>query len=201
MPLRQEADGIWVALVAHEDLRDEIDAASVCVRDFQLRYAAIEQEARLMRALCEHPDFEFTGDGVDSAMVRERAQAVSRLLSAESTNVRRLLGAVAEDDAVRIDAMDYRLDDDGEFIEPRRSIDIGPLIAELDRIVRAQGPPDQKRSAGEHRRRVVEGCLRLMEWAMRHELPHAELQESLAVLQAHLARIRPGRSPTEVEGR
>lgn len=120
VPLRMMEAGIWVPIGGERVFfLQALDAGMTCAEDLRRRYVEIAKQARVLRALCEHPQFAFTGDGVDSDMVRERAQELSRRVFFELDNVSRLLSEPIEDDDIVIGGVTFDVDEEEELIEPR----------------------------------------------------------------------------------
>lgn len=104
-----------------------IDAAHVCWVRFRARYDEMVQSARLLRVMCEHPDFVFEGDAISSDMVRERVQALSRALSMEQEEMDRLIDEPRVDDVVYLRDVRYVLDPNTSRLEPHGG-DIEPRV-------------------------------------------------------------------------
>lgn len=120
VPLRMAEDGTWEPLVGQEGFfHHAMDAGKWCAEQLRRRFVEIAKEARLLRALCEHPQFDFDADGIDSEMVRERARALSRLVVGEVDNVARLLSEPRADDDIVIGGVAFDVDEEEEVIEPR----------------------------------------------------------------------------------
>ena len=120
VPLRKMETGFWVPLGGERVFfYQAFDAGIMCATDLRRRYVDVAKQARILRALCEHPQFAFTGEGVDADMVRERARDLSRLISAELENVARLLSEPRDEDDIVIGGMGYEVDEEEELIEPR----------------------------------------------------------------------------------
>jgi hypothetical protein len=117
--LRMAEDGTWEPLAREGGaFLHAIDAGKWCAEELRRTFVEIAREARLLRALCEHPRFEFDFDGIDSEMVRDRAKALSRLVAGEIDNVARLLSEPREDDDIVIGGVAYEVDEEEEVIEP-----------------------------------------------------------------------------------
>lgn len=120
VPLRMADDGTWEPLAGAEGFfHQAIDAAKMCTDAFRRKFVEIAKQARLLRALCEHPRFEFEFDGIDSEMVQESAKTLSRLIFEEVDNVARLLSEPGEEDDIVIGGATYDVDEEEEVIEPR----------------------------------------------------------------------------------
>jgi hypothetical protein len=83
----------------------ELAAARACARALESRYSDIALQARILRVLCEHPEFEFEFAGIDADTVRAQAQAVDELLQAQVLNVRHLVERPGPEDIVRVDGL------------------------------------------------------------------------------------------------
>lgn len=123
VPLRMGEDGTWASLVrAGGFFYHAIDAGKVCADDLQRRYAAIARQARLVRALCEHPAFAFASDGIDADMVREHARALSRMVAAEVDTVARLVSEPRAGDHIVIGGVTCDVNEEETTIEPRSEV-------------------------------------------------------------------------------
>jgi len=108
----------WVSLVADGTyFESEFDAAHVCVDHLTTLWTEIARIIRVIRALCEHPAFEFHGDGVDDEMVRFQARALARCIEPMTEELSLLL----QEPGVR-----DRIDVDGALIAIHIDIDSHP---------------------------------------------------------------------------
>ena len=82
----------WVSLLPEDkSCERELDAARVCLEHVLPRWAVVVHMSRTLRALCEHPGFEFHGDGIDSDMVRRHARVLSKSVHMMSDDLENLL--------------------------------------------------------------------------------------------------------------
>lgn len=95
-----------------------IDAAVDCWQRFRDKYREMVQAARLLRVMCEHPDFGFEGDAISSDLVRDQARTLSRAMSLEEEEVERLLDEPRSDDEVCIRDERYVFDPHSTRLEP-----------------------------------------------------------------------------------
>lgn len=115
----ESARALYVALMFARQLAEwrtvgeyesPMDAARACVSVFFDHWQAIAEQARIMRALAEHPALEeFSGDGIDGPMLASAARALCAAIEAQNDNVARLLDSPAVDDVVRIHGTLYRV--------------------------------------------------------------------------------------------
>ena len=120
VPLRMADDGTWEPMAGDKGFfHHAIDAGKVSVDQVRRRFREIAKQTRILRALCEHPHFDFQSDGLDSDMIRENATMLSRLVFTESDNVARLLSEPNQDDDIVIGGVCYDLDAEEDVIEPR----------------------------------------------------------------------------------
>lgn len=80
-----------------------VDAARRCLEHALRNWSSLEEESRVMRALCEHPQFEFFNDGVDDTMLTNRAQSVVDQIAQISTELTTLLDEPDANDVIVID--------------------------------------------------------------------------------------------------
>jgi hypothetical protein len=115
--LRKGPGRTWEPVEGHAKIyHDELEAGRVCTDDFAERYRAIVLDARILRALCEHPEFVFYGEGIDGDTVRQQAQTLESLVSAEEQSACRLLDEPEARDVVRLDDMLFRANEDGILV-------------------------------------------------------------------------------------
>lgn len=110
-----------------------MDAARRCLEHTLRNWGILEEESRLMRALCEHPQFEFFNDGIDDRMVSNRARSVVNQIERLSNELSTLLDEPGENDIVMIDGDQLHVDDvtgtlpDLDWTEYAIRSDIGAL--------------------------------------------------------------------------
>ena len=113
--------GRWKPLSAHAT---PFEAGRACVRAFQRTWFDMQEQARMLRALTEHPDVvEFTGDSVDGPMLGNAARELCLLMEAQEPSVLKLLDEPRPDDDVTVD---------GDFIEEATSDDMQGLDENLE---------------------------------------------------------------------
>lgn len=150
-----------------------IDAAANCWRRFRDTYRELVQAARLLRVMCEHPDFEFEGDAVSADMVRERVRALSRTMSLEQEDVERMLDEPRSDDVV------WLLDE--RYVYDPRSTRLEPAGGETELMVPL--PPVGARARFEW---LVHICALFAEELTGHEHAPAEVAEAVGRVQERL---------------
>jgi hypothetical protein len=112
--------GYWVPIAsADAAFLADIDAGRICVAHFQRRWQAIDKAARILRALCEHPEIvDFKADGIDGAIIRDAARDLSLSMAVAGDDVERLLDEPGEDDVFCIHGKLYQVNPDTCLLEP-----------------------------------------------------------------------------------
>lgn len=118
IPLRRNEHHTWVSLLGRGFREKAFQAAELCADDLARRYREFARHSRILRALCEHPEFEFIFAGIDSDTVREQAQRLDELIQAENENVAHLLDPPGQEHRIRIGGVRMRVTAEG-LLEPR----------------------------------------------------------------------------------
>ena len=105
IPLRYHSEtGQWVSLLPDGAFfESEFEAGIICVGHLRSLWTGILRGSRLVRALCEHPEFEFDADGVDANMIRKEARTLARQVEAASHELERLLQKPVVGDKLAVD--------------------------------------------------------------------------------------------------
>jgi hypothetical protein len=111
--------GQWRALEGEHT--SALDAGRACLAAFLPEWSEINESARALRALCEHPKFhEFEADGIDGAMIRRAAQRLSERIELQNDNIEHLLDQPGDEDLVCLGTGLYELDPDAQELQPFR---------------------------------------------------------------------------------
>lgn len=103
--------GAWRSLCAPGTFfYQAIDAARVCLIHALRTWQTLVEEIRVLRALCEHPLFDFQRDGVDSEMVQRFAKRITKRIEAITRDLAVLLHEPGEDDEIMIGGERLRVD-------------------------------------------------------------------------------------------
>ncbi len=105
IPFRYDLDdGTWTSMLASSgSFADPLEAAKVCLVDVVSKWEQIVTDASMLRALCEHPEFDFDGDCIDSRMIRAQARSVGENVKLMAEDLRRLLDSPGEQDIIDLD--------------------------------------------------------------------------------------------------
>ena len=95
---------------------DPLDAARVCARNLRTAFADIAGGMRMLRALCEHNDVEFSGEVVDADLLRLTAAELDSAIRAQSATIEHLLERPGRDALIRIMGARMRLDEHGVLV-------------------------------------------------------------------------------------
>ena len=105
MPLRfhaRRAD--WRPLLGQgEYCAREIDAGRICHKYVMELWADTVLKVRTARALCEHPNFVFADNGIDSKLIRNQMVEAANALEAMTLDLERLLDPPEPSDTVRLE--------------------------------------------------------------------------------------------------
>jgi hypothetical protein len=104
VPLRYDREqGEWVSLLPDDQSCDQaIDASRACLGRILPKWSDIVRACRVLRALCDHPQFEFEGDHLDADMVRQEARTLASFVESLRVDLEHLLQEPQADDRVRI---------------------------------------------------------------------------------------------------
>ena len=97
-PMRFDLDrGAWVPILlpgaANGTYPDHAAAVAACMAHLMDLWQHFQDEVAVLRALCEHPNFECDNDGIDDRMIRKRAQSLDARTVLLDQTLRRLLDA------------------------------------------------------------------------------------------------------------
>ena len=151
--------GEWVPLLGPAGYRvSEVEAARVCIDDWQSIWSDIQQVARRLRVFCEHPSFAaFIGDGIDAEMVVDSARELVGKIEIANGNIAHLLDRPSADDIIRIGGVLYKRDFDTDLLVPWGKADLAkePIlpdelfvriaVAGLDEVRKTTGLPVTRR--------------------------------------------------------
>lgn len=111
--------GRWVSLVENDGFfHHDIDAGRVCAQGLGDRFARVAELTQLLRVCCEHPGFEFSGDGIDAEMVRKMARGLSHAVMVAGDCVERLLDEPSGEDLVQMSGMAFKVNEVTCLLEP-----------------------------------------------------------------------------------
>ena len=98
VPLHYDRDaGAWRALVeSGAYFYQEADAARMCLERVLTSWKTIAAESAVLRALCEHPRFQFDEDGIDDKMIRVHARSIEERVRRIDHELYRLLSEPEE---------------------------------------------------------------------------------------------------------
>jgi hypothetical protein len=122
VPLRRGEGIRWVPVPGQGHRESLWEAAEVCAGDHAARMAEIARKARVIRAIVEHPELEFSFESVDADMLRDEIRDLEALIRVENENADRLLDPpdsehVIYDSGMRLCAAE------GGVLEPREPED------------------------------------------------------------------------------
>jgi hypothetical protein len=107
----------WRALEGEH--KTALDAGRACLAAFLPEWREINENARILRVMCEHPKFDdFYTDGIDAGMIRRAARNLSKSIELQNDNIERLLDAPGNEDLVALGNGLYELDPDSQELEP-----------------------------------------------------------------------------------
>lgn len=120
VPLAYEAErDVWVSLIQDDGgFLHGIEAGRVCIDQIKRWYASVAAHSRMLRVICEHPEFDFSGDAIDSNMIRDAARRLSTEIAQAQDDLSRLLDEPSEDDRIWICGVFYAVDEDTRTMEP-----------------------------------------------------------------------------------
>ena len=120
VPLAYEAErDVWVSLIQDEGgFPHGIEAGRICIDQLKRWYASIAAHARMLRVICEHPEFDFSGDAIDSDMIRDAARKLSTEIAQAQDDLSRLLDEPSEDDRIWFCGVSYAVDPNTRTMEP-----------------------------------------------------------------------------------
>lgn len=99
---------VWRPLSTHDS---PLAAGRACLQAFQANWRDIDDRARHMRALAEHPEVaDFEGDGIDGTMLAKWARGLSRAIESQNEIVARLLDEPHADDKLELDGEPFKPD-------------------------------------------------------------------------------------------
>lgn len=109
----------FVALYMHRrpvwrgrhDYAEPMAAVQACVGTLAYKYATLAERGRILRGLCEHPEFEFEAPGIDADTIRGLAVEVDEMIQATGENVYRLLDEPEAGDLIRVGRERMTVDD------------------------------------------------------------------------------------------
>lgn len=125
VPLAYDHEGdMWKSLISGDGgFHHPIDAGHTCLEKLKRWYESIAAQSRLLRVLSEHPEFAFSGDAIDSDMVRDAACKLFIQIARAQDDVMRLLDEPAENDRIQIGNVSYIVDDVTCMLEPEDGLD------------------------------------------------------------------------------
>ena len=81
----------------------EIDAGRICHKHVLELWVDTVLKVRTARALCEHPNFVFAGNGIDSDLIRAQMVEAANALEAMTLDLERLLDPPEPSDTIRLE--------------------------------------------------------------------------------------------------
>ena len=184
VPLVRVADDVWVPIRASQrGHADIMDAARACADGFADEYRAIETQARVVRALCEHREFEFDADALDSRMVRAEVLQLEAMISGQARIVDRLLDGVDANDDIRVDGRRMEVCNNGRL----RPMSTVPLVIGLARHIVEGG----YRQPGVVLSTLVRSLVEGLPTEFGHALAPTDLDTSIELLQKARKRAQP----------
>ena len=107
IPLRFDIErGQWLPIATGDSMHGSAMAAIEACLAHQLKmWRTLHQQALVLRALCEHPGFEFQSDGIDSDTVRTAARDLASQLEALDLELPRLLDKPGAPELVALDGV------------------------------------------------------------------------------------------------
>ena len=105
IPLRFDAErGQWLPITS-TSYESAIGAAEACLAHQLKQWRELHQQSQIVRALCEHPGFDFQNDGIDAGMVRTAARDLACQIEALDIELPRMLDGPGEHDQVPLDGI------------------------------------------------------------------------------------------------
>jgi hypothetical protein len=109
----------WRALEGEHETA--LDAGRACLAAFLPEWQEINESARILRVMCEHPKFnDFYTDGIDAGMIRRAAQRLSERIELQQDNIERLLDQPGDEDLVCFGDGLYELAPSAQELQPFR---------------------------------------------------------------------------------
>ena len=187
--IRLERDGRWRPAHKQVSLPTRKAAVITCMDHVVLLGRELYDDARLLRLVCEHPEFEFASELIDSGMVLTRALAIESAVSKLTTNLERLLEAPDSTDRVDIDGQLMDVDERG-VLTPLSD----PELGDSDDSDDWPDAPDWARSPGPSLAGMLARLLGHLQDSRGCPLTDEELDQAIVELNA----LRPPKE-TEIE--